>query len=92
MVMTEAEIAGAIHGRNEVAVETEIVQGFHADQPLEVLVEQLAEGGTANVADKVIEGFGDWEGSLLSARQEIQVVEDGAFQVAQVVIGRTAAA
>jgi hypothetical protein len=59
---------------------------------LGVLVKQLAEGGTADMSDKVIEGFGDRQGILLGVRQEIQIVEDGAFQVAQVVVGRTAAA
>ena len=92
MVMTEAQIAGAVHGGHEVALETEIVQGFHADQPLGVLVEQLGKSGAADVADKMVEGFGDREGFLLSARQMVEVVENGAFQVAQVVVGRTAAA
>ena len=78
MVMTEAQIAGAVNGRDEVALETEIVQGFHADEPLGVLVEQLGEGGAADVADEMIEGLGDREGVLLGARQEVEVVEDGA--------------
>jgi hypothetical protein len=59
---------------------------------LGVLVEQLGESGAADVSDKMIQGFGDREGLLLGARQVVQVVEDGAFEVAQVVIGRTAAA
>jgi hypothetical protein len=44
------------------------------------------------VAYKVIEGFGDWKGILLGARQAVEVMEDGAFEIAQVVIGGTAAA
>ena len=57
-----------------------------------MLVKQLGEGGAADVSDEVIEGLGDRQGILLGARQEVEVVEDGAFQVAQVVIGGTAAA
>ena len=57
-----------------------------------MLVEQLGESGAADMSDKMIQGFGDREGFLLGARQVVQVVEDGAFEVAQVVIGRTAAA
>jgi hypothetical protein len=91
MVMTEAEVTGAIHGGNEVALETEIVQRFHAQKPLGVLVEQLGEGRAADMSDKMIQGLGDREGVLLSTGQEVKVVEDGAFQVAQVVVGRTAA-
>ncbi len=90
--MTEAEVAGAIHGGNEVALEAEIVQGFHADEPVGVLMEQLGEGGAADVSNKVIQGFGDRQAILLGARQEVEVVEDGTFQVAQVVISGTAAA
>ena len=56
------------------------------------LAEQLGEGGAADMSDKVIEGFSDWQRLLLCAGQEIEVVEDGAFQVAQVVVSRTAAA
>jgi hypothetical protein len=92
MVMTKTEVTRAINGGDEVALETEIVQGFHANEPLGVLVEQLGESGAADMADKMIQGFGDREGFLLGARQEVEVVEDGAFEVAQVVIGRTAAA
>jgi hypothetical protein len=40
----------------------------------------------------MIEGPGDGEGFLLGPGQMIEVVEDSAFQVAQIVIGRTAAA
>jgi hypothetical protein len=39
VLMTETQIARAINRNNEVALETEIVQGFHADQPLSVLAE-----------------------------------------------------
>jgi len=92
MVMTKAEVTRAINGGDEVALETEIVQGFHANEPLGVLMEQLGESGAADVSDKMIQGFGDREGLLLGARQVVQVVEDGAFEVAQVVIGRTTAA
>ena len=91
-MMTEAKVTGAINGGNEIALETEIVQGFHADEPLGVLVEQLGESGATDVSDEMIQGLGDWEGVLLGARQKVEVVEDGAFQVPQVIIGRTAAA
>jgi len=57
MVMSETEITGAIHGGNEIALETEIVQGVHADKPLGVLVKQLGEGSAADVSHKVIEGL-----------------------------------
>lgn len=90
MVMTEAEVTGAVNGRDQIALETEIVQGFHADQPLRVLMEQLGESGAADVTDEMIQRLGDREGVLLGARQKVEVVEDGAFEVAQVVIGRTA--
>jgi len=89
MVMTEAEVTGAVNGRDQIALETEIVQGFHADQPLRVLMEQLGESGAADVTDEMIQRLGDREGVLLGARQKVEVVEDGAFEVAQVVIGRT---
>lgn len=92
MVMTEAEVTGAVHRGDEIALEAEIIQGFHADKPLGVPVEQLGESGAADVSDKMIQGLGDREGVLLGARQKVEVVEDGAFQVAQVVIGRAAAA
>ena len=42
--------------------------------------------------DEMIEGFGDWQGSLLGARQEVEVVQNGQFEIPQVVIGGTAAA
>jgi hypothetical protein len=73
-------------------LEAEIVESFHADEPLGVLVEQLGEGGAADVTDKMIEGLGDGEGVLFGTRQEVEVVEDGAFQIAQVVVGGTPAA
>jgi hypothetical protein len=92
MVMTEAEVTGAIDRRDEVALEAEIIQGFHADEPLGVLAEQLGKSGAADMSNKMIESFGDREGILLGARQVVEVVEDGAFQVAQVVVGGTAAA
>ena len=92
MVMTEAEVTGAIHGGNEVALETEVVQGFHAHEPMGVLVEQLSESGAADVPNKMIEGLGDRERLLLGARQEIEIMEDGQFEVAQIIIGRAAAA
>ena len=90
--MTKAEVTGAINGSDEVAPETEIVQGFHADEPLGVLVEQLGESGAADMSDKMIQGLGDRQGFLLGACQVVKVVEDGAFEVTQVVIGRTTAA
>src|SRR5260370_31053214 len=92
MVMTEAEVTGAINRSDEIALETEIVQRFHADEPLGVPVKQLGESGAADMSDKMVEGFGDREGILLGARQEVEVVEDGTFQVAQVVVGRTTSA
>ena len=92
MVMTEAEVTGAVHRGDEIALEAEIIQGFHADKPLGVPAEQLGESGAADVSDKMIQGLGDRQGVLLGARQKVEVVEDGAFQVAQVVIGRAAAA
>ena len=92
MVMTEAEIAGAIHRGNEIALEAEIVQSFHTDKPLSVLVEQLGEGGAADVPNEMIQGLGDRQRVLLRAGQMVEVMEHGAFQVAQVVIGRAAAA
>ena len=92
MVMTEAQIAGAVDADGEIALETGIVQGFHANEPQGVLMEQLGEGEAADVPDKVIEGFGDRKGILLGARQVVEVVEDGTFQVAQVVVGGAAAA
>jgi hypothetical protein len=55
-------------------------------------VKQAGESGAADMADKMIEGFGDREGILLGIGQEVEVVEDGAIQVAEVVVGRTAAA
>ena len=92
MMMTEAQITGAVHGGDAITLEAEIVEGFHADEPLGVLTEQLGERGAADMPDKMIEGFGDREGLLVGARQVIKVVEDGAFEVPQVVVGRTAAA
>jgi len=92
MVMAKAEVTGAVNRGDAVALETEIVQGFHVDEPLGVLLEQLGESGAADVADKMIEGFGDRERILLGARQVVEVVENGAFEVTQVVVGRTAAA
>src|SRR5438445_1691399 len=86
MVMTEAEIAGAINGGDEVTLEAEIVQGFHADEPLGMQMKQLGESRAADVADKMIEGFGDREGILLSVGQEVEIVEDGAIEVTQVVL------
>src|SRR5208337_2140897 len=88
MVMTEAEVTGAINGGNEIALETRIIQGLHADEPLGVLEEQVGESGAADVPNEMIEGLGHREGLLLGACQEVEVVEDGAFEVAQVVIGR----
>jgi len=91
MMMTETEVTRAIDGDHEVALETQIVQGFHADKPPGVLVAQLGEGGAADVSNKVIEGFGDGQRILLGVGQEVEIVENGAFQVAQVVIGATTA-
>jgi len=44
------------------------------------------------MADKMVQGFGDQETILLGTGQPIEVVEDGQFQIAQVIIGGTAAA
>ena len=90
--MTEAEVTGAIDGGDEIALDTKVVQGFHAQEPQGVLVEQLGESGAADMTQEMIEGLGDREAFLVGARQEVEVVEDGAFEVAQVVVGRTAAA
>lgn len=90
-MMAEAEITGAINGNNEVALETEIVQGFHTDEPLSVLTEQLSERCAADVPNEMIEGFGDRQAILLSACQEVNVMEDGQFEISQVIIGGTAA-
>ena len=57
-----------------------------------MLAKELGESEAAHVTDKMIEGFGDGEGFLLSPGQVIEVVEDSAFQVAQIVVGRTTAA
>jgi hypothetical protein len=92
MVMSEAEVTGAVNGDEEVALEAEIVQGFHAQEPIGVPVKQLGKSGAADVANKMIEGFGHREGVLLGARQEIEVVEDGQFEIPQVIIGGTTAA
>src|SRR5262249_49723773 len=92
VVMSETQVACAINGDNEVALKAEIVQGFHADKTLGVLVQQLGEGGATHVPNKMVEGFGDRKGILCGARQEIEVVENRAFQVAQVAVGRTATA
>ena len=91
VAVAETEIAGAVNGGHEIALEPEIVQGFHADEPLRVLPEQLSESRAADMADKVIEGFGNRESVLLGAGQKIEIVEDGAFQIAQVVISRAPA-
>ena len=57
-----------------------------------MLAQQLGEGGAADVANEVIEGLGHRQGVLLCAGQEIEIVQDSAFRVAQVVIGGTTAA
>ena len=92
MMMAETEVTGAIDRRDEIALDAEIVQGFHADEPPGVLVKQLGKSCAADMADKVIEGLGDREALLLGAGQEVKVVENGAVQVAQVIVGGTAAA
>jgi hypothetical protein len=91
MAMAETEIAGAVNGGHNIALEPEIVQGFHADEPLSVFPEQVSESRAADMADKVVEGLGDGQSVLVGAGQKIEIVEDGAFQIAQVVIGRTPA-
>ena len=45
---------------------------------------QLGKGG--------FEGFGDRQGILVGAGQEVEIMEHGAFQIAQVIIGGAAAA
>jgi len=92
MMMAKAEVTGAIHRHDEVAQEAEIVQGFHADEPQGVLVKQLGKTRAADMSDEVVEGLGNREGLLLGARQEVEVVEDSQFEVAQVIIGGAAAA
>jgi len=73
-------------------LEPEIVQGFHADQPLGVLAEQLSKSRAADMTDKVVEGFGDRQGILVGPGEEVEIMENGAFQIAQVIIGGAAAA
>ena len=57
-----------------------------------MLVEQLSESGAADMTDKMIESFGDRQRILPSAGQQVEVVEDGQFEIPQVVIGGTTAA
>ena len=92
VAVAETEIAGAVNGGHQIALEPEIVQGFHADEPLRVLPEQQSESRAADMADKVVERFGNRQSILIGASQKIEIVEDGAFQVAQIIIGRAAAA
>lgn len=92
VAVAETEIASAVNGGHEITLEPEIVQGFHADEPLNVLPEQLSESRAADMADKVVQRFGDRQSVLIGAGQKIEIVEDGAFQVAQIIIGRAAAA
>ena len=92
MMMTEAEVTGAVDGDDEVTLKTEVVEGFHADEPLGVLVKQFGESGAADMADKMVERFCDRERTLLGAGQEVEVVEDGALEITHVVVGGTAAA
>src|SRR5258708_36638121 len=84
MMMTEAEITGAINGGDAITLEAEIVESFHADEPLGVLAQQLGEGGAAEWSDKMIEGFGDGQGFLFGAGQPVEVVENGSVEVAPV--------
>ena len=44
--MTETEIAGTVNGSDGLALEAEIIQGFHAQEPLGVLPEQLRDFAT----------------------------------------------
>ena len=91
-MMAEAEVTGAIDSNDEIALEAEVLQGFHADEPLGVLVKQLSESGAADVSNKMVEGLGDGQGILVGARQVIEVVEDSQFKVTQVIVSRTTAA
>ncbi len=54
MGMGEAQVAGPVDGHDEVALETEVVQGLHADEPQDVPVKQLGEGGAADVPKEVM--------------------------------------
>ena len=92
MAMAETQIAGAVNGGDKIPLEPEIVQGFHADQPLGVLAEQLSKSRAADMTDKVVEGFGDRQGILVGPGEEVEIMENGAFQIAQVIIGGAAAA
>ena len=66
MMMTEAEVTGAVDGDDGIALEAEVVERLHPQESLGVLVEQFGESVAANMADKgVVEGPGDWEGRLL---------------------------
>ena len=44
------------------------------------------------MSDKMIESLGYRKGILLGASQMIEVMKDGAFEVAQIVVSRAAAA
>ena len=90
--MTEAEGAGALHGGEAVARERQILQGLPAPEPLGVLGEQLGASEAADLPHKMSAGLGAREGLLLGARQGVEVVAEGPFEVAQVVVGATAAA
>ena len=92
MAMAETQITGAVEAGHEFALKAEIIQGFHADEPLVELAEQLSESGAADMADKVVQSFGDRQSLLVGVGQKSQIVEDGALEVAQVAIGRAAAA
>jgi len=74
MVVTEAQIAGAINGDNEMALATKIVQGLHADEPLVVAMEQLGEGRAADMPNKMIEGLGHRQRLLLGAGQLVEIM------------------
>jgi len=88
----KTQVTGPVHGGDEFTPAPEIVEGFPAQEPLGVLVKQLGEGRAADMANEVIQGLGDRERILRGARQAVEIMEDGAFEVAQVVIGGTSAA
>jgi len=92
MTVAEAQITGAVNADDGVGLETEIIQGLHTQESLGVPTQEVRESPTAHMADEVVQGLGDGQGGLRGARQMIEIVEDGAFQIAQVIIGRASAA
>ena len=85
--VAKAQITGSIDAEDEIASKTKIIQRFHADEPLIVLMAQVLESAASNMADKMIESFGNRQGLLIGASQVVEIVKNGAFQITQIVIG-----